>query len=131
MESKENIVTNENEVLDFRAAAIEIGKTLADHKGLNVVVLDLCEKHIWTDYFVIATATSSAHSGGLEKYALERIAELGLSKYRVNRRNRDGEEWKLIDCGNLVIHIMTETARKFYELEKLMYDCKNILQLAE
>lgn len=116
------------ENFDFYTPALKLGKFLQDSKGVNVVVLDLREANIWTDFFIIATVTSAAHSAGLEKKLYEEIPNLGLEEYRTKRKSPDGAEWRLIDLGGIVIHLMSETARKFYDLEKLRYDSKNILE---
>lgn len=116
------------ETFNFYESALKLGKFLQDSKGVDVVVLDLREANIWTDFFIIATVTSTAHSAGLEKKLYEEIPKLGLEEYRTKRKSPDGTEWRLIDLGGIVIHLMSETARSFYDLEKLRYDSKNILE---
>jgi ribosome-associated protein len=97
-----------------------MARLLADHKGGDVLVLDLGAQAGWTDFFVIATASSGAHLRGLARFADEYAAELGL--VRLNRASiADDDEWALEDFGSVVVHIMTEHARSFYELEKLWF----------
>ena len=116
------------ENFDFYTPALELGKLLRDFKGENVVVLDLRDKNIWTDFFVICTVTSAAHSAGLEKRVYEFLPEHNLEEYHTKRKSPDGDEWRLIDLGGIVVHIMSETARNFYSLEKIWFDSKNILE---
>ena len=100
--------------------ALALGRALADHNGGEVVILDVAAQAGWTDRFVIATATSSTHLRGLARFADEELAKLGLA--RLNRSSLSSEEeWLLIDLGFVVVHIMTERARSFYELEKLWF----------
>ena len=44
------------------------GDLLREHNGQDVSVLDLRGINNWTDYFVIATTTSSTHMDGLERH---------------------------------------------------------------
>jgi ribosome-associated protein len=100
--------------------ALALAKVLADHSGTDVVVLDVAAQAGWTDCFVIATATSSAHLRGLARFVDEELAKLGLA--RLNRSSfSEDDEWLLIDLGIVVVHVMTEHARDFYELEKLWF----------
>jgi ribosome-associated protein len=107
--------------LNSGEAALALAAQIADHNGGDVVVLDVAAQAGWTDRFVIATATSSTHLLGLARLVDEAIAGLGLQ--RLGRRSTiaDDDEWLLIDLGSVVVHIMTERAREFYELEKLWF----------
>lgn len=111
-----------------RDAAIALGKLVAEHKGINVMVLDVSGKNSWADYFVIATVTSSAHSRGLQNHVAEALPELGLAVRPTKKKTPDGDEWALIDLGDVVVHLMTETARSFYELEKLWFGAPDLLK---
>ena len=115
------------ENFDFYTPALELGKLLRDFKGENVVVLDLRDKNIWTDFFVIATISSGKQAGGLEGKIMEAAKEMQIEEYRTIRKSPDGDEWKLLDFGSIVVHLMSPTARKFYDLERLWYDSPNLL----
>ncbi len=105
---------------DQREAVLACAQVLADHNGRDVVVLDLTKLSMWTDYFVIATATSSTHLGGLVRHLAEHLAQTGLEPARKPQVAQD-EEWCLVDVGWFVVHVMSERARGFYELEKLWF----------
>jgi ribosome-associated protein len=107
-------------VRDSGSVALILARTLTDHKGGEVVILDVAKQAGWTDRFVIATATSGAHLRGLARFVDEDLARLGLSRLNRSSMSED-EEWLLIDLGIVVVHIMTESARNFYELEKLWF----------
>lgn len=116
--------------MEANEKAVNLGKKLQDYKGRDVVVLDFTEKSMFTDYFVIATSTSNAHASSLEKRICEEAKKLGLEELKKIRKMSDGDEWKLIDFGIIVVHIMSETARKFYDLEKLWYDAECLFKEA-
>lgn len=111
-----------------REAAIALGTLLADYKGGNVKVLDVSGKNTFADYFVIATVTSQAHSRGLQKHVYDVIKELKLELRPTKRKLPDGDEWALIDLGDVIVHLMTETARNFYDLEKLWFGAEDLLK---
>jgi len=98
--------------------AADIGSLLNEHNGQNVCVLDLRGINNWTDFFVIATATSKTHIDGLEKHIKEFCHEKGIEIFGSSRRDSD-DEWRLLDLGTIIIHLMTSGVREFYELEKL------------
>ena len=96
---------------------------LQEHKGQDVSVLDLRGINNWTDFFIIATAASKTHMDGLERHIMEfcrreEIEILGRSGFKKSGRNSD-DDWRIIDLGAIVIHLMNEHARSFYELERL------------
>jgi ribosome-associated protein len=103
-------------------AAFELATLLAAHNGGDVVILDVSAQAGWTDRFVIATATSSAHLRGLVRFIDDEVARLGLQRLGKRANLADDDEWLLVDLGDIVVHVMTEGARSFYELEKLWFE---------
>ncbi len=106
--------------------AIENAKLMGDGKGNNVTLLDISGLNSWTDYFVIVTVTSSAHWQGLYKQIKDYIKDNDLEIHLTNRKSPDGDDWNLIDLGSIVVHLMSESARSFYDLEKLWHAGKVI-----
>ena len=106
--------------------AREIAKLMEDGKGNDVTLLDISGLNSWTDYFVIVTVTSSAHWQGLYKQIKEYIKENDLEIHVTNRKSPDGDDWNLIDLRAIVVHLMSESARSFYDLEKLWHAGKII-----
>ena len=101
--------------------AKEFARLMEDGKGKDVALIDVSELNSWTDYFVIVTVTSSAHKEGLYKQACDYAKENGLELYRTRRKQSDGDDWQLIDFGDIVVHLMSSDARGFYDLEKLWH----------
>jgi len=103
--------------------ALELGKLLADHNGLNVVVMDMRSLNFWTDFFVIATVTSNTHLSGLQRHIKDYTHEKGMEiihrSKRPDKTDLSAEEWSLLDLGGIVIHLMTANTRSFFELERL------------
>jgi ribosome-associated protein len=108
-----------------RKTVKDLAGLLALHNGDNVRAMDLSGMNTWTDYFVIATATSSVHMRGLLKHVKDFIAERDVDTYRRSPA-ADDEEWILIDCGWFVVHLMNKRAREFYDLEKLWFEAKTL-----
>jgi ribosome-associated protein len=104
---------------DARTAAVALGKMLAEHKGLDVAVLDLTGLNAWTDFFVISTATSSTHLNGLQRHVKDLAGSGGLEILRRQRKAASDDEWNLMDMGDIVVHLMTARSRAFYDLERL------------
>ncbi len=108
-----------------------MGALLHDYRASDVIVMDLRGQNTWTDFFVIATVTSSAQVQGLHKHIKDFSGEKGLEILRRQRKVPRDEEWSLIDLGNIVVHLMTQRARTFYELERLWSDAEQITMKSE
>lgn len=104
------------EEISKKAQAIK--EYIEDHKGLETVVIDVSEDCSWTDCFIITTVTSLGHLRGLARELWALLDEQGLT---VNNRHKavGDDGWELVDCGDIVIHLMSQEMRDFYTLEKL------------
>ncbi|MCL1927266.1 MAG: RsfS/YbeB/iojap family protein [Treponema sp.] len=121
---------------------ISICKLLEEHKGDDVVALDLRKLNLWTDFFIISTVSSNAHLQGLQRHVKEYAGEQGFNVQRQTRREGNavnnnshgftdgasfaGGGWNLIDMGTVVIHLMTIQSREFYELEALWSSAERV-----
>jgi ribosome-associated protein len=108
-----------------RERACAVARMLEDHKGEDTVLLDLAGVSSVADYFVITTARSSAHLSGLLKELSRFFPDSGMRP--LNRhKGIGGKGWLLIDCGDIVIHLMEKEERGFYELERLWFKAERI-----
>lgn len=107
--------------------ALEIAKLMEDGKGTDVCVLDVSELNSWTDYFVIVTVSSGPHWQGLYKEIKDYIKDTDLEIHKIHNKTSQGNDWNLIDLGPIVVHLMSQEARDFYELEKLWHAGKKIM----
>ncbi len=91
--------------------------TLDERKGNDITTLDVKDKTSVTDYMVIVTGNSSRHVKSLCDYVVENTKKQGFKPLGVE--GESGAEWVLLDLGDVVVHIMTQEMRDFYQLEKL------------
>ena len=117
--------------VDFYDGAMKIAKFLNLSKATDVLLLDLREANIWTDFFVVATVASQTQALGIENDLIKEIEKLGLNEWYTKRKNSRDADWKLIDLGNIVIHLMSKKARNFYDLETLHSNAKKLDFLME
>ena len=89
---------------DIKEKADKLKAYLEDHKCTDVLVIDMENECSWTDAFVIGTVSSVGHLRGVVHQLWGELNDLG---------------WELIDCGDIVIHLMSDELRSFYNLEKL------------
>jgi ribosome-associated protein len=87
-----------------------------DMKAERVETLDVRQKTSVADYFVVCTGTSDRHVSSIA----EKVAEnLRAQKVRPLRTEGDKSGWVLLDYGDVVLHVMREEQRQFYDLESL------------
>lgn len=100
------------------ANAQRIAQFLEDHKCQDINILDIAGECSWADCFIIATVNSVGHLKGVAHELWGEINDLDL---HVSNRHKSpqGDGWELIDCGDIVIHLMSSELRDFYSLEKL------------
>jgi len=92
-------------------------QALDDMKAQDIVALDIAEVSSFADYMVIATGTSDTHVRAIANAAATDLAKKGSRP--LSEEGADVSEWVLIDFGDVVLHVMRQEVRDFYELEKL------------
>ena len=70
-----------------------------------------------SDYFVIASGTSTTHTRAIAEHIAHVIKAKGLRVWRIE--GLSDASWVLLDCSDVVAHIFLEDTRRFYGLENL------------
>jgi len=115
-ETENTAAIQDADSLYTRITALE--ELLKEHNGQDVSVLDLRGISDWTDFFIIATVSSKTHMDGLERHIKDYCRENKIELFGNSRKSTD-DEWRLIDLGFVIIHLMNSRARQFYDLERL------------
>ena len=111
-------------MLSAREVALEVTKALDEKKGIDIKVLRIEKISSLADYFVICTGTVNTHVKTLCDYAEYTMEQLGENM--LGREGHRGNSWELLDYGSVVVHVFTEEARKFYDLERLWADAEAV-----
>ncbi len=99
-------------------------KALDDRKAKDLKVLKTAEQTILADYFVICNGTTSTHIKALVDEVDRKLSEAGEPPIR--REGLRSDIWVLMDFGSVIVHVFTDEARKFYDLERLWSDAEEI-----
>ena len=112
------------DMLAPKEIAIAVTKALDEKKGMDIKLLKIDRISSLADYFLICTGTSNTHVKTLCDYAEFTLEELG--EPMLGREGHRGNAWELLDYGTIVVHVFTDEARKFYDLERLWADAEQI-----
>jgi ribosome-associated protein len=87
-----------------------------DMKAERIEVLDVRAKTSIADYFLVCSGTSDRHVDAIADRVAEKLVEHKIKPLR-SEGERSG--WILQDYGDVVLHVMKEEQRQFYDLESL------------
>ena len=99
-------------------------RALEDLKGREIVALDVSRATSVTDYMVIASGTSNRHVKALVDNVLDASKARGIPFIGVE--GQETLEWVLVDLGDVVVHVMQQEARDFYDLERLWSELPSV-----
>jgi ribosome-associated protein len=90
---------------------------LEEIKGQDILVLDVRKLTSMCDSMIIASAQSTRQVKALADNVRDRLREAGASIIGVE--GEENSEWVLVDCGDIVVHVMQPAVRAHYKLEEL------------
>lgn len=95
-------------------------KALDSKKALDIKVIKIQDISAIADYFVIATGTSSTHVKALADEVEAQLDEARISVSHVEGYRSNS--WILLDYVDVVVHVFSDEAREYYDLERLWQD---------
>ncbi len=109
-------MNEENRVQSAELKQFVVDK-VEDLKAKDVVVLDVTGQSNVTDFMVICSGTSKTHVKAIAENAVLEAKRADLHIHGVE--GRESSEWVLVDLGDVILHVMQDQTREFYQLEKL------------
>lgn len=111
--------------LDHARAVVDM---ISDLKGEDIVLLDLRDVTVITDFFIICTGNSERQLKAIvEKVSLGMKENYGVRAVHIEGNAVGG--WVLLDYGDIVVHAFTEDQRDYYDLEGLWSNGKVLLRV--
>ena len=98
--------------------ALAAADTAEENEGRNVVILDLRKVSPLFDYFVIATGSSRRQMHAMSE-EIDHKLEDDMGDRRVSIEGYQDSRWILLDYGTIVVHLLDEEIREYYDLESL------------
>ncbi|MEH6453530.1 MAG: ribosome silencing factor [Psychromonas sp.] len=90
---------------------------LEDMKAKDITIIDVSATSDVTDTMIICTGNSKRHVRSVAEQTA--LAAKNEGEQAIGIEGLEGSEWVLLDLGNVVVHVMQDETRQFYQLEKL------------
>src|SRR5213080_1495192 len=96
-----------------------------EKKAEQIAVLELePESGAFTDYFVVCSGTNPRQVQAISDEVEERLQRAGMHPAHVEGYKQ--AEWVLLDYVDFVVHVFSEKARSYYDLERLWKSAKRL-----
>lgn len=105
---------------ESREMAVAAARAAAGKKARDVMILDMREVFILTDFFVICSGNTDRQVAAIQEAVEEKLGALGLRPVR--REGVRHRRWVLLDYLDIVVHIFRQEEREYYEIERLWKD---------
>ena len=102
----------------------EMVKILDNKKAQDLQVIGIRDLTIIADYFIIASGGSTTQVKAMSDACEEAMEKQGETVHHIEG-HRDGS-WLLMDFSCVIVHVFTDEARKFYDLERLWADAQEV-----
>lgn len=109
-----------------RRFGVDAARLCAARRCRNVRVLEVAQLSPVCDFFIIATAASARQMRTVARELEEHARGFDLRALRSTHREEPNERWVAIDLVDVIVHLFSEEARQFYDLDGLWGDAPEI-----
>ena len=99
-------------------------RAAAEKKAGEIIALDLNQVASFTDYFLICSGNNQRQVQAIADSVEETLKQNGRRPMHIEGYST--AEWILLDYGDLVVHVFSSQARRFYDLERLWRDAERV-----
>ncbi len=101
---------------------------IIDKKGSNILLLDIRDQAVFSDYFIICNGESDRQLKSL----MDAVIESAREEAGTRPRGTEGEPesgWILVDLGAVMVHLFSPEKREYYSLEDIWSDGHVVLRM--
>jgi len=110
---------------DLKKQVSEAIRACQEKKAEELTILELEQgSGAFTDYFVICSGTNPRQIQAISDEVELRLKRAGT--YPNNIEGHKQAEWVLLDYVDFVVHVFSEAARKYYDLERLWKSARKL-----
>ncbi len=110
---------------DLKKQVSEAIRACQEKKAEELTILELEQRSgAFTDYFVICSGTNPRQIQAISDEVELRLKRAGT--YPNNIEGHKQAEWVLLDYVDFVVHVFSEAARKYYDLERLWKSARKL-----
>jgi ribosome-associated protein len=110
---------------DLKRQVTEAIHACQDKKAEEIAVLELeKDSGAFTDYFVVCSGTNPRQVQAISDEVETRLEKKGLRANNIEGYRQ--AEWVLLDYVDFVVHIFSDRARQYYDLERLWKSAKRL-----
>lgn len=99
---------------------LDLCEILSDKKAADIIAIDVADKTIIAEWFIICSGRSVPHVKTLCDTVEEKCGELNL-EVRRKEGYSDGR-WIVLDFAHILVHIFHPDERQYYNMERLWID---------
>ncbi len=104
--------------IDLKRQVSEAINACQDKKAEEITILELGkDSGAFTDYFVVCSGSNPRQVQAISDEVEERLESVGQRAAHIEGYRQ--AEWVLLDYVDFVVHVFSDKARKYYELERL------------
>ena len=112
------------EAADIEAVAREAADAAWDRKALGLKVLDMRGLVSYTDFLILCSGNSDRQVRAISDSIERSLRDYGVRALGIE--GRESNRWVLMDYGDVIIHIFTESERDVYGLDSLWNDAPTL-----
>jgi ribosome-associated protein len=101
---------------DSRALAMLAAEACDDRKAVDIRLIRVDEVSSLADWFVICSGLSDVQVRAIARSVEDRL-EAEARRLPLRREGQSEGRWVLLDYGELIVHVLTPSERRYYDLE--------------
>lgn len=121
---REHVTAPKTAANESRERAIAAARAAASKLAADIVILDVRNLIVITDYFVIATGGTERQVRTIVEAVEKALKDSG--ERPVRREGQSEGRWVLLDYVDIVVHVFAQEERNYYDLERLWRDAPTL-----